>query len=363
MRLRLVAVALVASGLLVPGTAGARVDAKPRLKLVAESLVARGAPGAVVVVRDQAGVRGYAAGYANLAAKQRMTPVARFRIGSLTKTFVATVVLQLAGEARLGLDDPVERWLPGLVPGGAQITLRRLMNHSSGLFNYTEDANFWAAARLQPRRVWAPQELVRVGTAHPPLFAPGTSWSYSNTNYIVLGLVVEAVTQRPLAQELEQRIFGPLGLSATSLPSRPPMPAPFAHGYVPRGSDVVPGTFKGKRFDATTTFDPSWIWAAGGIVSNGVDLTRFYAALLAGQLLSPGLFAEMTATFGDSGYGLGLEREQLPCGTVWGHFGAVPGYLTAVLGRTGGGSVGVVMVNWDSGRRLADAAETAACAA
>jgi D-alanyl-D-alanine carboxypeptidase len=246
-----------------------------------------------------------------------------------------------------------------------QITLRRLMNHSSGLFNYTEDASFWAAARLQPRRVWAPEELVRVATAHPPLFAPGTSWAYSNTNYIVLGLVVEAVTKRSLGQELEQRIFGPLGLAATSLPSRPPMPAPFAHGYVARGNELVPGTFRGKRFDATNTLDPSWIWAAGGIVSNGVDLTRFYAALLAGRILAPGLFAEMSTTFGDSGYGLGLglERERLPCGTVWGHFGAVPGYLTALLGREGGGWVGVVMVNWDSGRRLANAAETAACAA
>jgi D-alanyl-D-alanine carboxypeptidase len=362
-RLRLAAVALVAFGLLLPGTAGARVEAKPRLKRVAESLVAHGVPGAVVVVRDQAGVRGYAAGYANVAAKQRMTPQAGFRIGSLTKTFVATVMLQLAGEGRLGLDDTVERWLPGLVPGGVQITLRQLLNHSSGIYNYTDDQSFWASERLQPRRVWAPEELVRTATAHPPLFAPGTSWSYSNTNYIVLGLVVESVTQRTVAQELEQRIFRPLGLTATSLPSTRTMTAPFAHGYVGRGNELIPGTSRARRFDVTSRFDPSWAWTAGAIVSNGVDLTRFYAALLSGELLSPAQLAEMTKTFRDSGYGLGIGAVKSPCGVVWGHSGAVPGYLTVILTRDGGRHVGLVMVNWDSVVHFNDAADAAACAA
>jgi D-alanyl-D-alanine carboxypeptidase len=344
--------------------APARVEAKPPLKRAAERLVRNGAPGAVVVVRDGT-VHGYAAGYASIRGKVRMTPFARFRIASLTKTFVATVVLQLAGERRLALDDPVERWLPGLVPGGSGVTLRQLLNHTSGIYNYTDDPGFLRTARSHPRRVWAPRELVGIATAHPPLFPPGTSWSYSNTNYILLGLVVETATGRSVGEELSRRIFTPLGLAATSLPTTRAMPAPFARGYLAPGNGLIDS--RARRLDVTTYFDPSWAWTAGAIVSNGIDLTRFYAALLDGELLSPALLAEMTTTFQRSDYGLGLARAEVRCGTVWGHGGNIPGYRTLVLGRPGGGRVAVVMVNVDESG-LSDsehlrAAEEAACTA
>lgn len=364
MNVRFAAIALVAGALLLPGTAPARVDAKPRLKRVAESLVAHGAPGAIVVVRDRAGTRGYAAGYANVRGKQRMTPQARSNRKS-DQDLHRDGDPPAGRRGAAGHRRPVELWLPGLHPDGARITLRHLLNHSSGVFNYTDDLGFLRSLRTQPRRVWAPRELVEIATAHPLLFPPGSSWSYSNTNYILLGLVVEAVTGRTVGEELESRIFRPLGLNATSLPSTRAMPAPYAHGYLSRGNGFVPSP--GRRVDVTSWFDPSWAWAAGAIVSNGIDLTRFYAALLSGEVLSPVLLAEMSKTFGDSGYRLGIETARSPCGIVWGHAGAVPGYLTVILGREGGGRVGLVMVNWDelggSGVYLGDAAEASACAA
>jgi D-alanyl-D-alanine carboxypeptidase len=183
MKLGRAAAAAVLAFFVVGVTAApARVEAKPPLKRAAERLVRNGAPGAIVVVRDGTGVHGYAAGYASIRGKVRMTPFARFRIASLTKTFVATVVLQLAGERRLGLDDSVERWLPGVVAAGSGVTLRELLNHTSGIYNYTEDPGFLRTARTNPRRVWAPRELIGIATAHPPLFAPGTGWSYSITS-------------------------------------------------------------------------------------------------------------------------------------------------------------------------------------
>jgi D-alanyl-D-alanine carboxypeptidase len=362
---RAAAAAVLAFFMVGVAAAPARVEAKPPLKRAAERLVRNGAPGAIVVVRDGAGVHGYAAGYASIRGKVRMTPFARFRIASLTKTFVATVVLQLAGERRLGLDDSVERWMPGLVPAGSGVTLRQLLNHTSGIYNYTDDPEFLRTAQQHPRRVWAPRQLVAIATAHPPLFAPGTSWSYSNTNYILLGLVIEAVTGRSVGNELSERIFTPLGLRATSLPTTRAMPAPFARGYLAPGNGIV--TSRAFRLDVTTYFDPSWAWTAGAIVSNGVDLTRFYAALLGGELLSPALLAEMMTTVQRSDYGLGLARAELRCGTVWGHGGNIPGYRTLVLGRAGGGRVAVVMVNVDesglSDMEHARAAEEAACTA
>jgi len=129
----------------------------------------------------------------------------RFRIGSITKTFVSTVVLQLVAERQSSLADSVQRWLPGIVPNDSDITVRQLLNHTSGLFDFTEDPRLLAPYATDPGHFWPPQGLVGLATSHPPLFAPGTNWSYSNTNYIVLGLVIESVTHHPASAEVQRR--------------------------------------------------------------------------------------------------------------------------------------------------------------
>jgi D-alanyl-D-alanine carboxypeptidase len=185
----------------------------PGVQRIVGRLVAAGAPGAVAVVRTPTGTRRAAAGFARLRPRARMRATDRFRVASITKPFVATVVLQLAAQGRLRLDDPVERWRPGLIPGGKTTTLRQLLGHTSGLFDYDDD-RAWVRKRIaNPDREWSPRELVAIATSHAPLFAPGTKWSYSNTNYVVLGLVVEAATARTLGRELQERIFSRLRLS------------------------------------------------------------------------------------------------------------------------------------------------------
>ena len=267
-----------------------------------------------------------------------MRAVDRWRIASVTKAFVSTVVLQLEAERKLDIDDSVDRWLPGVVPNGGAITLRELMNHTSGIYNYTDDSTFVNALLSNPGRVWTPRELVAVGIAHPPLFPPGTNFSYSNTNYILLGLVVEAVTGASLGDELQQRIFTPLGLTATSFPSAIGLAAPdFVHGY-----------FTPTRIDITSLLGPSAGWAAGAIVSNARDVTTFYRALLGGRLLPATQLAELKTPSTVAGtYGLGIDNATIVCGRAVGHNGDFFGWRTEVLATANGKRQAVVMVNVD----------------
>jgi D-alanyl-D-alanine carboxypeptidase len=286
----------------------------------------------------------------------------RFRIASVTKTFVATVVLELVGEGRLGLDDPVERWLPRLVPGGDAITIRELLNHTSGLFDYTHDDAFDRTLGADPGRTWSPRELVAIAASHPRSFPPGTRWEYSNTNYVLLGLVVEAVAATSLEQQLRERLFGPLALRATSFPADAETGGSFVHGYVGPATLPVP---RGTLVDITSRLGPSWLWAAGGMVSNGDDVTRFFAALLGGRLLRPDLLLAMRTLAPLSNYGLGLWRFGTPCGFAYGHVGDFLGWRTAVYARPNGRRVAAVMVNIDTTRvswaRLEGAAAAALC--
>jgi len=336
---------LVASFLLAAAPASADSVTSPSLRQLAKGLNAAGSPGAVVLVRDSKGVRAGAAGYANLRTKERMRVDHAFRVGSITKTFVATVVLQLAAEGTLGLDDALERWLPGLVPNAQAITLRQLLNHTSGIYNYTDDEALNSSLIRNPRRVVTPVELVSFATKHGPVFDPGTSWSYSNTGYILLGLVIEKATATSLEQELRERIFQPLALTRTSFPAAPTLPRPFAHGYLP--VSLVP-TPNGKAVDVTV-WSPSWTWAAGALVSTASDLARFYGALVRGELLPAEQFRAMKMAVpipnGPSQYGLGLASEPSNCGTVLGHTGGVPGYTSIAYSSENGGRQTVVLIN------------------
>ncbi|MEU4249947.1 serine hydrolase domain-containing protein [Amycolatopsis sp. NPDC026612] len=266
-------------------------------------------------------------GVARLGSPAGVPVNGRFRIASVTKTFTATVLLQLAGEGRLALDDTVSRYLPGLLPDGDRITVRMLLQHSSGLYNYSDDLT---GDPVELQRHWDPQDLVAMATAHPLNFPPGTASKYSNTDYIVAGLLVEHLTGRSWATAVRSRIIHPLGLHDTSLPGdRTTIPGPHAHGYTPRDGTLVD----------VTAMNPSVGWAAGEIISTTADLDTFTEALFGGRLLRPEQLAEMTAPAPGAAYGLGLSTNVLSCGVqVWGHTGDVPGYHTLLAvtrdGRT-----------------------------
>ncbi|NUT45940.1 MAG: beta-lactamase family protein [Saccharothrix sp.] len=278
------------------------------------------ASGALLTVEDSTGVRADAAGEASVGGY--------FRIGSVTKTFVATVVLQLVDEGRVGLDDPVDRYVPGVPAGlnGDRATVRQVLNHTSGLYDYAHEAGYstnrW---RGDDRfRTYRPRELLDVAFARPSYFDPGKGWHYSNTNYIVAGMLIEHVTGRAYGDEVRSRILRPLGLARTSVPGRwPGLPLPHARGYT---------EVDGQLVDATL-MNPSLDWAAGEMISTAGDLNRFFDALLGGRLTSAASLAAMRETYDNTGtifaYGLGLQRFDLPCGrSVWGHGGELIGYLT-----------------------------------
>lgn len=268
-----------------------------------------------------------------------------YRIGSNTKTFVATVVLQLVAEEQLSLDDSVERHLPGVLHGaydGSAVTVRDLLRHTSGIYDYNDDRN-WNPFRSAERfanlhdQHYQAAELVEVAVRHPPRFPPGTEMHYSNTNYVLAGMLIRAVTGNSWPSEVRTRIIEPLGLSGTSIPNGTELPAPHARGYqqFERGGPLV---------DATH-LDPSAGDAGGAIVSTPQDMTRFFQALLGGELLAPTELAAMQDTVPEPGgrYGLGLGWSELTCGGgYWRHGGAVPGWLSAE-GFSQDGGRGVVV--------------------
>ncbi|MER5215079.1 serine hydrolase domain-containing protein [Streptomyces sp. NPDC002838] len=286
-------------------------------------LVARGgAPAAALLAREETDTRYAQAGWG-------IARTDRFRAGSITKTFVATVVLQLAAEHRLKLSDTVEQHLPGLVRGagdeGRALTLRALLTHTSGLYDFTADTG--GVVPLTPR------QAVRIALTHP-LADPGR-YHYSNTNYVLLGLVIEQVTGRSYAVEAEHRVIAPLSLTGTSFPgSRTRLPSPHGRAYAADGTDV-------------TELDPRVAGAAGELVTTLADLDRFYAALLGGRLLPPHWLREMLDTRTAHGsYGMGLFPVRLPCGTtVWGHNGRITGSYVRTAATVDGRRVLTFRVN------------------
>jgi D-alanyl-D-alanine carboxypeptidase len=327
----------------------------------------------IAFVRDGNRTVRVARGAGQLTPRRAMRASDRFRVGSITKTFVASVAGQLAAEGKLGLDDPVERWLPGVVPNGQAITLRELLGHRSGLYDYLQDPQV-----LQPYlngdlgRTWTPEQLIAIANAHPPLFEPGAQLSYSNTNYILLGRAIEAATGRPIGVELSERIFKPLGLRSTLYATQQSIPGPHAHGY------FFPS--RGRPQD-TTRVSPTHAGAAGAVVSDADDLARFYRALLSGQVVPPDQLAQMETLTqptgaggqgGLQGYGLGVFTVGTRCGTRWGHDGGIAGYNSFAFSTRDGQRQFVLFANAQTlndavGNARAQRAfgrlyETAACA-
>ena len=307
-----------------------------------DAVVATGVPGATGVIRGPHGIERYSAGEADVRRGEAISSRDHTRAGSITKAFTSAVILQLVAGGRFGLDDSVESLLPGVLPDGDQITVRQLLNMSSGLADYCsvpaspggpDPCNPSPAERS---RRWAPQELIDIGVSAPRTFAPGQGWAYTNTGYLLLGMIIERVTGNSLAAEYRQRIFRPLGLKDTQYaPETVAMPKPFSHGY-----DVLAA---GSWPDDITAISPTIAGAAGGLVSTPDDIEKFMRAYLSGRLVPARLVPEIKiATPGSlngtapsvplegggvATYGLGLEHYTWShgCGT-FGHSGSIPGY-------------------------------------
>ncbi len=310
------------------------------------------APGVVAAVQtpDYTWVR--ALGVADRASKEPMTPEVHHRIGSVTKTFTATLLLQAAHEELLSLDDTIDQYVEG-VPNGDKITLRQMADMTSGIASYTADDQWVKEWSSDPYRVWKPEELAQAGIKDSPQFDPGTEWFYSNTNYVLLGLVLEQVTGKPIGELYREQIIEPLGLKNTSFPDQADssIPEPHAQGYTFQGQS--PG---GKPIDSTD-WSPSEAWTAGSMISTVEDLLVYGRALGTGKgLLPPEKQSERLDSFvsdvpplnqpplkGDLAYGIGLGKDH---GWV-GHNGEIPGFNTYLFYHPELNAVVAVEVNSD----------------
>ncbi|MFD5186539.1 serine hydrolase domain-containing protein [Streptomyces sp. NPDC058357] len=351
--LALAVTAAVGAGAIAPPALAARSPRAERsshdheaTRAALRDLIGKGGqPGAAAQVRDGRERWYAAAGYADTATGRERAPGDHFRGASITKTFIATVLLQLEAEGKLGLDDTVESWLPGLIRGngydGDRITLRQLLNHTSGIANHTSDPAFVhdAAGPGFPEHRYdthTPEELVAIALKYPPQPDPQKAPLYSNTNFVIAGMVIERATGHSYAQEATRRIIRPLGLHGTSFPGTSPrMPDPHPVAYSRFHQDAPDA----EIHDATEQ-NMTWLGASGDIISTTGDLNHFQRALLHGGLLPPAQLREMLdeVPSGDgTGYGLGLEFAQLSCGVkVVGKSGRTNGSLSAMVGTQDG---------------------------
>ncbi|MFZ3495117.1 serine hydrolase domain-containing protein [Streptomyces sp. 5.8] len=306
--------------------------AAPDLEALTQALrntTAAGAPGAMARFTGPDGVRSRVEGVRDRSTGAAMDTRARFRIGSVTKTFSSVVLLQLADEGRIELDRPVNAYLPGLLSDD-RITVRHLLTHRSGLADYTNAMFEHTVPGFEAVRnkVFTYQELVGLSLAEPRTTEPGVAYKYSNTNFVVVGMLIEKATGKPAAKEYERRIIKPLKLKNTSyVHPGTAIKGLHANGY------LHPDEAGAPLVDSTEQ-TVSWAQSAGAMISSAADLSTFMSSLLGGKLLRPGtLDAMLTVTPTDATntrfYGLGLRRYDLSCGAqVYGHTGTVQGFYT-----------------------------------
>jgi len=283
-------------------------------------------------------------GVADKSNGRKMSPNLSMRIGSETKTFTVTALLKLVDEGKVGLDDPIAKYVDD-VPNGNEITLRDLAGMRSGLFNYSEDPDFFTALTSDPQRPFTPQQLLAYSFKHPVLFPPGQEFNYCNTNLILLGLVVEKAGGQPLQKYIRQNVLEPAGMGHTIFPTDAAFPTPHAQGYTDQ-------TANGKIADAAD-WNPSWAWAAGAMISTLDDL-RIWAPTVATGVLPDGkvLISPATqkqrlttspTTIPGAGYGLGIFNVQ---GWI-GHNGSLPGYESLTVYLPSARATLVVLLNTD----------------
>ncbi|WP_141808686.1 serine hydrolase domain-containing protein [Nocardia bhagyanarayanae] len=334
------AVALLAGGCAAESATESAGVSDARVVAVQEDIdrvVGAGVTGAIATVTENGETVVRTAGVADIGTDAPIPtqPAQQTRVGSVTKTFTSALVLQLVAEEKVRLDEPIDTYLPGLLRGdgidGGAITVRQILRHQSGLPDFADDPRADEYRAGVENRTMTPAEAIAIVNGGRGEFAPGERYGYSNANYLVAGMLIERVTGAPYAEELERRILKPLGLADTYLPGpgerdiRGPHPAGYA-------------TLDGVVTDVSR-IEPSIPWAAGGLVSSGTDLNRFYGALLAGRVLEAAELQQMrdgVPIDPESGtaYGLGLGSIRLPCGAEYfGHSGGIHGYNT-VSGAT-----------------------------
>ncbi|MFJ4908969.1 serine hydrolase domain-containing protein [Streptomyces sp. NPDC093249] len=317
-----------------PATTAATTPAVPApdmdgVTAALNAAMANGAPGAMARFTGPEGVRSRAVGVQDRVTNAPMDIRSRFRIGSVSKTFSTVVLLQLVQEGRLELDAPVNTYLPGLLPDD-RITVRHLLTHRSGLADYTNAmfADTVPGFESVRNRVFSYQELVDLSLSEPRTTEPGVSYKYSNANFVVVGMLIEELTGKPVADAYQRRVLKPLKLRDTSyVHPDVRITGPHAHGY------LHPDEPGGALVDSTEQ-TVSWAQSAGAVISSPADLNTFISALTRGRLLSPAMMEAMTSvtptdTTNTRFYGLGLRRYDLSCGTrVYGHTGTVQGFYT-----------------------------------
>ncbi|MFF0746948.1 serine hydrolase domain-containing protein [Streptomyces sp. NPDC004111] len=368
LRARFTAVVGAAAAVVVLATATAHAaPADPHAATLAalRTFQSAAGPGAAVHAGDAAGSWTLSAGTGTINTTKPIQADEAFRVGSQTKTFTAATVLQLVDEGKVSLDKDIDAYLPGTVNGngydGTRITVRHLLQHTSGIATY-EPLNSLALA--EPDGTFQTAKLVREGLKRAPVSAPGAGFTYSNTNYLVLGMLIEKVTGLPVHEAVTRRIVEPLGLTRTVFPApgNRALPTPAVPGY----HGVRVGSF--YFWSGVISYDPSVFAAAGAMVSTLTDLSTFYGALTAGKVVSPAALAEMEKVrdLGGAGYGLGILKVNLSCGgAAWGHNGAVPGYFTYTLvtedGRHASVMTNAYLASNPSADKLSALMDTALC--
>jgi D-alanyl-D-alanine carboxypeptidase len=304
-----------------------------------ESFAQAAAPGAIVGVRAPDGTWTAAYGEADPDAGTPMEVGMHTRIGSVTKTFTGTLIMQLAEAGQLSLDDTIGEYVDG-VPNGDTITLLQLANMTSGVASYTQSTAFTDTYFAKPETVFTPDELLAVGISESPIFEPGEKFNYSNTNTVLLGMVIEEVTGKPVADVFDEQILQPLGLANTSWPGdSTEIPAPYAQGFTLQGDFATPDSPSNA-----TNWNPAWGWTAGEMISNMDDLLTYGRALGTGQgLLDEASQIERLSFPDGNGYGIAMG-----CIDGWvGHTGELPGYNTSVFYDTTTDTTVIVQVNSD----------------
>jgi D-alanyl-D-alanine carboxypeptidase len=311
----------------------AALAAKYNAAMTAEFAKVKGSvPSVIVGVRNPKGTWTKAYGLADIATKTPSSPNMYQRIGSVTKTFVATAVLQLADKGKLSLDDPIDDYVAG-VPGGSRITLRELIAMTSGLPSYSDDPQWTSDQLSDPAEPWTPQQLLAVAYSMPTSFSPGTSFQYSNTNYILLGLVIEQVTGKSLPDVITNQILKPLRMSSTSFPTDASFPSPHPRGYT-HDLNLIIGAIPTNEWADATDWDTSWAWAAGSMVSQVGDLLTWGRVLATGQgVLPTSAQVQRLSSFGSLNVAGAVEfyGDGFVCRNGWiGHGGSITGYNSAL---------------------------------
>jgi D-alanyl-D-alanine carboxypeptidase len=301
-----------------------------------------GPPGAIATIYRDGHLTVLRAGRADVRYRRAPRPTDHMRIASVAKAFSGAVALNLVEAGKLGLDDTIAQRLGGMPTAWGAVTVRQMLNHTSGLPDYTQSKGFAKQAQDDPRGFVSPRKIIDWVRADPLEFAAGARYEYSNTDNIVVGLIAEEVGDKTYAEELQRVVFGPAHLRQTSFPTKVALPSPFIHGYL-----VAPSE---QPEDVSTFLSPSGAWASGAIVSTPKDLNafirsylglKFFAAAEQRQQMRwvPGGESSPPGP-GKNSAGLALFRYQTKCGTVFGHTGNFPGYVQwAAATADGSGAV------------------------